>query len=76
MSPQINEWRQGLSRIKSKLEIDPAMPKVMIKSCYVTLILQKLNTTSTPQDTGFYECLADNKFSIDRRGFIAKYELN
>ena len=33
-------------------------------------------TTSTPQDTGFYECLADNKFSIDRRGFIAKYELN
>jgi len=50
----INEWRQGLSRIKSKLEIDPAMPK----------------------DTGFYECLADNKFSIDRRGFIAKYELN
>ena len=28
---QINEWRKGTgleSRIKSKLEIDPAMPKV------------------------------------------------
>ena len=51
---QINEWRSGHNRVKSKLEIDPAMPK----------------------DAGFYECLGDNKFSIDRRGFIAKYELN
>ena len=51
---QISEWRLGNNRMKSKLEIDPAMPK----------------------DAGFYECLGDNKFSIDRRGFIAKYELN
>ena len=35
-----------------------------------------IETCQPPQDTGFYECLADNKFSIDRRGFIAKYELN
>ena len=51
---QISEWRLGNNRMKSKLEIDPAMPK----------------------DAGFYECQTDNKFSIDRRGFIAKYELN
>ena len=29
-----------------------------------------------PKDAGYYECQSDNKFSIDRRGFIAKYELN
>ena len=51
---QISEWRLGNNRMKSKLEIDPAMPK----------------------DAGFYECQTDNKFAIDRRGFIAKYELN
>eukprot|EP00095_Tigriopus_kingsejongensis_P006834 maker-scaffold82_size396747-snap-gene-2.37 protein:Tk06834 transcript:maker-scaffold82_size396747-snap-gene-2.37-mRNA-1 annotation:"PREDICTED: contactin-5-like" len=50
----LSEWRHGEDIVKSKLEIDPAMPK----------------------DAGFYECLGDNKFSIDRRGFIAKYELN
>lgn len=51
---QINEWKVGRDRMKSKMEIDPAMPK----------------------DTGLYECLADNKFAIDRRGFVAKYQLN
>lgn len=50
----VSEWRLGSDRIKSKLEIDPAMPK----------------------DAGFYECQTDNKYAIDRRGFIAKYELN
>ncbi|TRY79459.1 hypothetical protein TCAL_06783 [Tigriopus californicus] len=50
----ISEWRLNGDMMKSKLEIDPAMPK----------------------DAGFYECLGDNKFAIDRRGFIAKYELN
>ena len=59
-------------KIKSKLEIDPAMPKVIINSWK----LYRHATWSSLQDTGFYECLADNKFSIDRRGFIAKYELN
>ena len=44
----------GRKRVKSKVEIDPAMPK----------------------DDGYYECQTDNKWSIDRRGFIAKYELN
>ena len=29
-----------------------------------------------PKDAGYYECQADNKYAIDRRGFIAKYELN
>ena len=29
-----------------------------------------------PKDAGYYECQTDNKFAIDRRGFIAKYELN
>ena len=43
-----------VSGVKSKVEIDPAMPK----------------------DAGYYECQTDNKWSIDRRGFIAKYELN
>ena len=51
---QISEWRLGSDQMKSKLEIDPAMPK----------------------DAGFYECQTDNKYAIDRRGFIAKYELN
>ena len=51
---QISEWRLGKNKLKSKMEIDPAMPK----------------------DAGYYECQSDNKFSIDRRGFIAKYELN
>jgi hypothetical protein len=51
---QISEWRLGRNKLKSKMEIDPAMPK----------------------DAGYYECQSDNKFSIDRRGFIAKYELN
>ncbi len=50
----VSEWRKGEDLIKSKLEIDPAMPK----------------------DAGFYECQTDNKFAIDNRGFIAKYELN
>jgi len=50
----IREWRLGRKRVKSKVEIDPAMPK----------------------DAGYYECQTDNKWSIDRRGFIAKYELN
>lgn len=52
--PGIREWRLGKYRLKSKVEIDPAMPK----------------------DAGYYECQADNKYAIDRRGFIAKYELN
>ena len=51
---QIREWRLGKHRLKSKVEIDPAMPK----------------------DAGYYECQADNKYAIDRRGFLAKYELN
>ena len=51
---QIREWRLGKYRLKSKVEIDPAMPK----------------------DAGYYECQTDNKYAIDRRGFIAKYELN
>ena len=51
---QIREWRMGRKRVKSKVEIDPAMPK----------------------DAGYYECQSDNKWSIDRRGFIAKYQLN
>ena len=51
---QIREWRLGRHRLKSKVEIDPAMPK----------------------DAGYYECQADNKYAIDRRGFLAKYELN
>ena len=29
-----------------------------------------------PKDAGYYQCQSDNKFSIDNRGFIAKYELN
>ena len=51
---KIREWRLGKYRLKSKVEIDPAMPK----------------------DAGYYECQTDNKYAIDRRGFIAKYELN
>ena len=51
---QVSEWRIDDNYIKSKLDIDPAMPK----------------------DAGFYECQADNKYAIDRKGFIAKYELN
>ena len=51
---QISEWRLGKNKLKSKMEIDPAMPK----------------------DAGYYQCQSDNKFSIDNRGFIAKYELN
>ena len=53
-SLQIREWRLGKHRLKSKVEIDPAMPK----------------------DAGYYECQTDNKYAIDRRGFIAKYQLN
>ncbi|XP_040570885.1 immunoglobulin domain-containing protein oig-4 [Lepeophtheirus salmonis] len=50
----ISEWRLSRHRLKSKVEIDPAMPK----------------------DEGFYECQSDNKFSIDTRGFLAKYSPN
>lgn len=39
-------------------------------------ISEKTRDSRFDQDTGFYECLADNKFAVDRRGFIAKYELN
>ncbi|XP_054159316.1 immunoglobulin domain-containing protein oig-4-like [Oppia nitens] len=48
---QISEWKYGLDRIKSKLEIDPARQ----------------------MDSGSYECMANNKYSVDRRNFKADF---
>jgi hypothetical protein len=31
---------------------------------------------ATQKDSGFYECQADNKYAIDRRGFRTDYTLD
>lgn len=51
---QVHEWKEHESKIKSKMEIDPA----------------------TQMDAGYYECQADNKYSVDVHGFSADYTIS